>query len=216
MSDNDSEDNDKIKLAYNGKQKEIDKPQTYSDLLSEFFKAFNEDDNKEFKFFYFDEQNKKKDIEEDVTESELYQIKILNCIEKNKDKISEKKLELKFSFMGKTNNPVSNPDDQGQNQNYDLETISKEINEQMNNNRKLAKETKTLKENNKKLEKEIEEKDEILSKNEEEINQNVTQIKKDYELELENFKEEFEKNNNISKIKEEKNKEIEDLKIKNE
>jgi hypothetical protein len=81
-------DDEKIKIVYNKVEKEINTPDDYKKLLSAFLKAFNTDKDKEYIFFYKD-NGKEKNINKEVTLSDLNNIDIVYVKEPKKEKENE-------------------------------------------------------------------------------------------------------------------------------
>ena len=81
-------DDEKIKIVYNKVKKEINTPDDYKKLLSAFLKEFNTDKDKEYIFFYKD-NGKEKNIDKEVTLSDLNNIEIVYVKEPKKEKEKE-------------------------------------------------------------------------------------------------------------------------------
>ena len=91
MSDSDSESEnkeEKIKIIYNGKEKIIDTPEGYKELLEAFLKEFKTDKDKEYIFFYLDNE-KEKIIQKDLTFSDFNNIDKVYVKEPKKENENE-------------------------------------------------------------------------------------------------------------------------------
>ena len=88
-SESDSENKEeKIKIMYNGKEKEIDTPDNYKGLLASFLKAFKTDKDKEY-IFYYKDNGKDNNIDKNLTLSDFNNIDKVYVKEPKKEKEEE-------------------------------------------------------------------------------------------------------------------------------
>ena len=117
-SDNDdNEEENEINLIYNDITKKMSKtPNNYEELLNHFLKAFGEDKNQKFEFFYRDKKNNNKleKLKENFGNSNICDIKEFKIIKKGENispsisSIRKKKKENNDN-KEKTEEPISSP-----------------------------------------------------------------------------------------------------------
>ena len=101
--ENKDKDEEKIKIVYNGIEKTIDTPEGYKGLSEAFLKAFNTDKDKEYIFFYKDNE-KENIIDKNLTSSDFNNIDKIQFKEPKKAKKDENKDE---SLDEEEKNPLS-------------------------------------------------------------------------------------------------------------
>ena len=140
MSDK-SEEKERIKLIYKGRDEMIDIPDDYDSFLDAFTKNFNEDKNKKFNFYYKDD-GKKKYLNDEFSISDLISIKEIYCIEKEEE---EKNVEEEI-LESQINTSNSNPDTGKEQPNYNIESLKLEKKKKLTENSKLTEQKTKLRE----------------------------------------------------------------------
>ena len=122
MSEDEKDDN--ITLFYKDKKVKINTPETFSELEEIFLKKFNEDKNKDFRFYFFDSEEEMIDIDDS------YYIDALDELKQQRDPIIKVVKDYNKDSFDDDKERIKNLNEEIRKLKNDLEKKSKIIEEQ--------------------------------------------------------------------------------------